>query len=97
MQFSECKSHFSRIQIYIAGKCPIDFDLNLETGSCYKIITPLESEGEAKAKSQPEARADCQSRHKLADLVSIDTEKERNFVANLLAQQPCKEVEVLSQ
>jgi len=69
------------------GACPSDFIKNNDIGSCYKIFTSIQL---ADARPVSDARDNCRSLHTLANLVSVETIQEKNYLSQLLKSEPGK-------
>lgn len=67
----------------------MDFISSVELGSCYKIITPVQLQT---SEAQPviQARDRCRQLHTKANLVSLETVAELDFLAKLLSREPGK-------
>ncbi len=68
---------------YISAICPSDFIKLPEVGSCYKLV----SDDNMKRGHQA-AEDECQSYNRYAHLVTIDNDKERVFLGNILSREP---------
>lgn len=73
------------IYILILGTCPEDFYKSESLSSCYRVFSENHLAGTVE-----EARSHCKSLHPLSDLVSIETQEEKNEVAKLLTNRPSK-------
>ena len=72
---------------YVVGGCPVDFIRSVELGSCYKIITPIPSQASV-AQSVLQATDRCRQFHPNANLISLETVAELDFLAKLLIREP---------
>lgn len=67
--------------VSFSEQCPPDFILT-SWGSCYKVFSD-----DHEARSVQDAKQHCQTYHTVADLVSVDTVQEKEFLAGLLATE----------
>ena len=75
------------IYSFVSAKCPDEFIANRDYTSCYRIVTPALNSGDVAASSVMLAKEKCKTFHNHADLVSLETTEEKNFLAKYLTSE----------